>query len=98
MKSIIKFYVIGASENICNWILMNFFEKLFFEKRENIKIFWKENKMKGGNKDALQSGRDRYASKNYITIWIFPLIPPLFFSVINGLKNTYNYLFLPAMN
>ena len=25
------------------------------------------NKMKGGNKDALQSGRDRYTAKNYIT-------------------------------
>ena len=53
MKSIIKFYVIGASENICKWILMNFFEKLCFEKRENINVFWKGNKTKGGNKDAL---------------------------------------------
>ena len=53
MKSIIKFYVIGASENICEWILMNFFEKLCFEKRENFTLFWKENKTKGGNKNAL---------------------------------------------
>ena len=36
---------------------MNFFEKLYFEKREIINVFWKGNKTKGGNKDA----------KNYIT-------------------------------
>ena len=53
MKSIIKFYVIRASENICKWILMNFFEKLYFEKSENINVFWKGNKTKGGNMDAL---------------------------------------------
>ena len=53
MKSIIKFYVIGASENICIWILMNFFEKLYFEKMGNINVFWKGNKTEGGNKDAL---------------------------------------------
>ena len=28
----------------------------------------KGNKIKGGNKNALQSGRDRYTAKNYITI------------------------------
>ena len=44
MKSIIKFYVMGARENICKRILMIFFEKLCFEKRENINDFWKENK------------------------------------------------------
>ena len=49
MKSIIKFYVIGASENIYKWILMNFFEKLCFKKRENINVFLKGNKVKGGN-------------------------------------------------
>ena len=53
MKWIIKFYVIGASENICKRILMIFFEKLCFEKSENINVFWKGNKTKGGNKDAL---------------------------------------------
>ena len=52
MEPRIKFYVIGASESICKWILMNFFEKCF-EKRENINVFWKGNKTKGGNKDAL---------------------------------------------
>ena len=46
MKSIIKFYAIGASENVCKWILMNFFEKLCFEKRENINGFGKEIKRK----------------------------------------------------
>ena len=46
---------------------MNFFEKLCFEKRENINVFWKGNKTKGGNKDALLSGRDKYTAKNYIT-------------------------------
>ena len=53
MKSIIKFYVIGASENICKWMLMNFFEKIYFEKGENINVFWKGNKTKSNNKDAL---------------------------------------------
>ena len=53
IKSIIKFYVVGSSENICKWILLNFFEKLCFEKMEEINVFWKENKTKGGNKDAL---------------------------------------------
>ena len=67
MKSIIKFYVIRASENFFYRILMNFFEKLSFEKGENINVFWKGNKTKGGNKDELQSGRDRYTAKNYIT-------------------------------
>ena len=53
MKSIIKFYVIRALENICKWILMDFFEKLCFAKRENINGFWDGNETKGGNKDAL---------------------------------------------
>ena len=53
MKSIIKFYVIGALENICKCILMNFFEKLCFEEKKNINVFWRGNKTKGGNKDAL---------------------------------------------
>ena len=47
---------------------MNFFEKLCFEKRENINLFWKGNKMKGGkNKGALLSGRDMHTAKNFIT-------------------------------
>ena len=28
----------------------------------------KENKIKGGNKDALQSGRDKYTVKKYINL------------------------------
>ena len=40
---------------------------LCFEKRENFNVFWKGNKMKGGNNDALLSGRDRHTAKNYIT-------------------------------
>ena len=84
MKSIIKFYVIEVSENICKLILMNFLEKLCFEKREKINVFWKGNKTKGGNKYALLSGGDRSTTKNYITTWVFPLI--LFFiSVIKRL-------------
>ena len=55
--------LLGASENICKWILTNFFEKLCFEKRKNINAFWKGNKTKGDNKDALQSYRDRYTAK-----------------------------------
>ena len=46
---------------------MNFFEKICFEKRENINAFWKVNKTKGGNKNALYSGRDAYTTKNFIT-------------------------------
>ena len=46
MKSIIKFYVIGALDNICKRIRMIFFEKLCFEKRENINVFGKEMKRK----------------------------------------------------
>ena len=46
MKSIIKFYVIGASESICKWILMNFFEKLYFEKMKILMFFGKEIKQK----------------------------------------------------
>ena len=42
---------------------MNFFEKLCFEKKENINVFWKGNKTKGGNKVALYSGSDRYIEK-----------------------------------
>ena len=53
VKSLIKFYVNWASENICKWIPMIFFEKLFFEKRKNINVFWKGNKAKCGNEDAL---------------------------------------------
>ena len=53
MESTTKFYVTVASENICKWMLMIFFEKLCFEKGENINVFWKGNKTKGGSKDAL---------------------------------------------
>ena len=45
----------------------SYFFKYFFLKRENINDFRKGNKMKGGNKDALLSGRDRHIAKNYIT-------------------------------
>ena len=66
-----------------------FFRKIMFrKKKENINVFWKGNKMKGGNKDALQSGRDRQTAKNYIKAEIFPLIP-LFFNVINGFFEKY---------
>ena len=44
--------------------------------------------MKGGNKDTLLSGRDRYTAKNYIRTLIFPLIP-FFFNVIKGLFKNY---------
>ena len=59
MKGLIEIYIIGSSEIICKWILMNFFEKIYWEKRENIIVFWKENKMKSVNKGALQSGGDK---------------------------------------
>ena len=52
--------------------------------------------MKCGNKDALQSGRDRYTAKNYITIWIFPLIS-FFFNFINGLFKKYIIINLSTM-
>ena len=53
MKSVIKFYVIGASENIRKRILMNFFEELCFEKGKILMFFWKGNKTKDGIKAAL---------------------------------------------
>ena len=53
MKSLIELNIIGSSEIIFKWIVMNCFEKLVFEKRENINVFWKGNKTEGGNKDAL---------------------------------------------
>ena len=46
---------------------MNFIGKSCFENRENVNAFWKGNKMKGGNKDALLSGRVKHIAKNYIT-------------------------------
>ena len=54
-------------------------------------VFAKGNKIKGGNKDALSSGRDRYTDKNYITTWFFPLIP-FFFSVIKRLFKNREYI------
>ena len=84
MKELIEIHIIGASEIIFKWILLLFSKKLFIEKKEILFILWKGNKMKGGNKVASQSGRDRYTVKNYVTIWIFSLIP-FFFNVINGL-------------
>ena len=54
MKLLIKFDVIGASENICKWIVMNFFGKIMVWKKGKILMFFgKGNKRKGGNKDAL---------------------------------------------
>ena len=46
---------------------MNFIEKLFCEKWENINVFWKRNKMKSGNKDALLPDRNTHTAKSYIT-------------------------------
>ena len=48
MKSIIKFYVIGASENICKWIIMIFFfSKNYVLKNGKISMFFgKEIKRK----------------------------------------------------
>ena len=43
-----------------------FLKNYFFAKRENINDFWKGNKMNGDNKNALQSGRDRYTTKNNV--------------------------------
>ena len=46
---------------------VDFFLKNYLLIKGKIYFFWKGSKMKGGNKDALQSGRDRYSAKNYIT-------------------------------
>ena len=35
--------------------------------------FWKENKMKDSNKGALQSGKRRHTTKNYITMSFFKI-------------------------
>ena len=37
-----------------------------FLKNGKALVFWKKNKMKGGSKDALLSGRDRHTAKNYV--------------------------------
>ena len=71
-----------------------FLKKNIYWEKEKYIFFWKENKMKGGNKNVLQSGRDRYTTKKYITTWIIPL-NLFFFSIINVLfKNMYNYQFM----
>ena len=44
-----------------------FLKNYVLKKRENFNVFWKGNKMKSGNNDALLSGRDRHTVKNYIT-------------------------------
>ena len=46
---------------------IGFFSKNFVLRKGKMLIFWKGNKMKGGNKDAVQSDIDRYTAKNYIT-------------------------------
>ena len=67
MKWKIKFDVIGASENICKWRLMNFFVKLRFVARENINDFLKGNKNKGGNKNWKKNHHSDYIYfKNFI--------------------------------
>ena len=67
---------------------IEFFLKNYLLRKVKI-FFWGEgNKMKGGNKDTLLSGRDRYTAKNYIRTLIFPLIP-FFFNVIKGLFKNY---------
>ena len=50
--------------------------------------------MKGGNKDALLSVRDRHTAKNYITKWIFIWLPFLFSAINILFKNMYNYHFI----
>ena len=52
MKGLIKIYIVGALEIICK-----FLKKYLLRKRK--KLIFKGNKMKGGNKDALQSSRGR---------------------------------------
>ena len=65
---------------------IEFFLKNYFLRKGKILFFWgKRNKMKGGNKDALRSGRDRYVTKNCIKTWLFFHLIPFFFNVINGL-------------
>ena len=45
----------------------SFLKNYVLKKKESINVFWKGNKSKGGNKDASQSGGDRYTAKNYMT-------------------------------
>ena len=49
--------------------------------------------MKGGNKDVLQSGRDRYTAKNYTT-WIFHWYPFSLMLLMDFFKDMYNYHFI----
>ena len=46
---------------------IEFFLDNYLLRKGKILFFFKGNKMKDGNKDALLSGRDRYTGKNYIT-------------------------------
>ena len=55
-------------ENILQMNAIENFLKNYLLRKGKILIFWKGNKMKDGNKDALQSGRGKYIAKNYITI------------------------------
>ena len=50
-----------------NEYLLIFSRNYFVKKGKILMFFWKGNKTKAGNKDALESGRDRYNAKNYIT-------------------------------
>ena len=74
-----------------NYLQMNtvefFLKNIYWEKGKWF-FLMKGNKLKGGNKEALQSGRDRYSAKNYITTWTFPLIS-FFLNVINGLFSKF---------
>ena len=79
---------------------MNFLEKLICEKRENIKVFWTGNKMKGVNKDTLQSGRDRYTANSavYLSITLqsefFLRYPFSLMLLMDFFKNMHNYHFI----
>ena len=52
---------------------IEFFLKKYLLRKGKILIFWKRNKMKGGNKYELQSGRERDSAKNYIPTLNFNL-------------------------
>ena len=69
MKLLIEFYIIMPSEIISKRIIAfySLFPKIIFEKRENVNVFRKENKMKVGNNDALLLGKYSHTTKNYKT-------------------------------
>ena len=60
-------------------------------RKGKIYFFWKENKMKSGNKDALQSGKERYTTKNTLQPEFFLCYTFSLMLLMDFFKNMCNY-------